>query len=92
MVSILPNPVTRSARNPGPGVRRMAARYVARARSAPEIAACLGRLGGHAADRPDFGPNPGPERGAGLALPPAILYKRGSFPDFAARMRRDEGF
>jgi monofunctional biosynthetic peptidoglycan transglycosylase len=49
MVSILPNPVTRSARNPGPGVRRMAARYVARARSAPEITACLGRMGGHAA-------------------------------------------
>ena len=41
MVSILPNPVTRSARNPGPGVRRMAARYVARARGAPEIAGCI---------------------------------------------------
>lgn len=43
MVAILPNPVTRSARNPGPGVRRMAARYVGRARGSPEIAACLGR-------------------------------------------------
>jgi monofunctional glycosyltransferase len=43
MASILPNPVTRSARNPGPGVRRIAARYVSRARGNPEIAAYLGR-------------------------------------------------
>jgi monofunctional biosynthetic peptidoglycan transglycosylase len=43
MAAILPNPVTRSARNPGPGVRRMAARYVGRARGAPEIVTCLGR-------------------------------------------------
>lgn len=43
MAAILPNPVTRSARNPGPGVRRMAARYVGRARSNPEIVQCLGR-------------------------------------------------
>ena len=43
MVAILPNPVTRSARRPGPGVRRIAARYVGRAQSAPEIAQCLGR-------------------------------------------------
>jgi monofunctional glycosyltransferase len=42
MAAILPNPVTRSARNPGPGVRRMAARYVGRARGAPEIVTCLG--------------------------------------------------
>lgn len=49
MVAILPNPVTRSARNPGPGVRRMAARYVARARSAPEIAGCIFRTSGHSA-------------------------------------------
>lgn len=49
MVSILPNPVTRSARNPGPGVRRMAGRYVARARAAPEIAGCVFRQGGHTA-------------------------------------------
>lgn len=41
MAAILPNPVTRSARNPGPGVRRMAARYVGRARGAPEIAGCI---------------------------------------------------
>jgi monofunctional biosynthetic peptidoglycan transglycosylase len=43
MAAILPNPLTRSARNPGPGVRRMAARYVTRARGNPEIATCLGR-------------------------------------------------
>lgn len=42
LVSILPNPVTRSARNPGPGVRRMAGTYVARARSA-EISDCWER-------------------------------------------------
>ncbi len=41
MVSILPNPVRRSARNPGPGVRRLAARYVARARNSPTITPCL---------------------------------------------------
>jgi monofunctional biosynthetic peptidoglycan transglycosylase len=37
LAAILPNPVTRSARRPGPGLRRLAARYVARARqvSAP---------------------------------------------------------
>jgi monofunctional biosynthetic peptidoglycan transglycosylase len=33
LASILPNPVTRSARNPGPGVRRLAGTYVARAQS-----------------------------------------------------------
>jgi monofunctional glycosyltransferase len=43
MASILPNPVTRSARNPGAGGRRMAARYVTRARGNPEITACLDR-------------------------------------------------
>jgi len=42
MAAILPNPVTRSARNPGPGVRRMAGTYVARAQSA-EISNCWGR-------------------------------------------------
>ena len=31
MAAILPNPVKRSARNPGPGVRRLAAIYMARA-------------------------------------------------------------
>jgi monofunctional biosynthetic peptidoglycan transglycosylase len=34
LASILPNPVTRSARQPGPGVRRLAATYVARAQDA----------------------------------------------------------
>ncbi len=33
MAAILPNPVARSARNPGPGVRRLAATYMARAQS-----------------------------------------------------------
>lgn len=42
LVSILPNPVTRSARNPGPGVRRMAGTYVVRAQSA-EISDCWER-------------------------------------------------
>jgi monofunctional biosynthetic peptidoglycan transglycosylase len=43
MVAILPNPVTRSAGKPRPGLRNIAARYVVRARSAPEITSCLGR-------------------------------------------------
>lgn len=34
MAAILPNPVTRSARAPGPGVRRLAATYMARAQTA----------------------------------------------------------
>ena len=42
LVTILPNPVTRSARNPGPGVRRMAGTYVVRAQSA-EISDCWER-------------------------------------------------
>ncbi len=42
LASILPNPVTRSARNPGPGVRRMAGTYVVRAQSA-EISDCWER-------------------------------------------------
>ena len=42
LAAILPNPVTRSARNPGPGVRRMAGTYVVRARSA-EISDCWER-------------------------------------------------
>ena len=33
LAAILPNPVTRSARNPGPGVRRLAGIYMARAQS-----------------------------------------------------------
>ncbi|ABD05226.1 Monofunctional biosynthetic peptidoglycan transglycosylase [Rhodopseudomonas palustris HaA2] len=39
MASILPNPRVRSAKKPGPGVRRLAATYVARARSA-ELQQC----------------------------------------------------
>lgn len=34
LASILPNPVSRSARHPGPGVRRMASTYMARAQAA----------------------------------------------------------
>ncbi|HET6839942.1 MAG TPA: transglycosylase domain-containing protein [Bradyrhizobium sp.] len=34
LAAILPNPIRRSARNPGPGVRRLAAIYVARAQEA----------------------------------------------------------
>lgn len=34
LAAILPNPVTRSAKNPGPAVRRMASTYVRRAQSA----------------------------------------------------------
>ena len=34
LAAILPNPVTRSARSPGPGVRRLAGTYVVRAQSA----------------------------------------------------------
>ena len=33
LAAILPNPVTRSARNPGPGVRRLAGTYTARAQA-----------------------------------------------------------
>ena len=39
LASILPNPVKRSARNPGPGVRRLAATYMARAKS-PSLQTC----------------------------------------------------
>lgn len=39
LAAILPNPVTRSARTPGPGMRRLAARYVARAQSG-ELGRC----------------------------------------------------
>lgn len=35
LAAILPNPVKRSARNPGPGVRRLAATYMARAAAVP---------------------------------------------------------
>jgi monofunctional biosynthetic peptidoglycan transglycosylase len=39
MAAILPNPVKRSARNPGPGVRRLAGTYTVRAQS-PELQRC----------------------------------------------------
>ena len=42
LAAILPNPVRRSARNPGPGVRRLAGTYVARA-NATALAALLER-------------------------------------------------
>jgi monofunctional biosynthetic peptidoglycan transglycosylase len=39
LAAILPNPIRRSARNPGPGVRRLAGIYVARAQAA-ELQRC----------------------------------------------------
>jgi monofunctional biosynthetic peptidoglycan transglycosylase len=39
LAATLPNPVKRSARNPGPGVRRLAGTYMARAQ-APELQRC----------------------------------------------------
>jgi len=39
LAAILPNPVKRSARNPGPGVRRLAGTYMARA-EAPALQRC----------------------------------------------------
>src|SRR5450432_3129837 len=39
LAAILPNPVIRSARNPGPGVRRLAGTYMARAQAA-ELKRC----------------------------------------------------
>jgi monofunctional glycosyltransferase len=42
MAAILPNPISRSARNPGPGVRRLAGKYAARARLS-EPPSCLSR-------------------------------------------------
>jgi len=39
LAAILPNPVQRSARNPGPGVRRLAGTYIARAQS-PGLQRC----------------------------------------------------
>jgi monofunctional glycosyltransferase len=42
LASILPNPVARSARRPGPAVRRLASLYEVRARGAIPLAGCLG--------------------------------------------------
>jgi monofunctional biosynthetic peptidoglycan transglycosylase len=44
LASILPNPLRRSARRPGPGVRRLAGIYQVRARGAAALAGCLGTL------------------------------------------------
>jgi monofunctional biosynthetic peptidoglycan transglycosylase len=42
MAAILPNPVVRNARNPGPGVRRLAAIYQRRAVGSGPLGACVG--------------------------------------------------
>lgn len=41
LAAVLPNPATRNARQPGPGLRRLAGLYVARAERAPAAASCL---------------------------------------------------
>lgn len=41
LAATLPNPVTRDAKRPGPGLRRLAGLYQRRAASAPEAAACV---------------------------------------------------
>jgi len=41
LTAVLPNPYDRSARKPGPGLRRLAGLYVARAARSPEEAACV---------------------------------------------------
>ena len=41
MAAILPNPMRRSARQPGPAVRRLAGVYVRRAHGAASLASCL---------------------------------------------------
>lgn len=41
LASVLPNPAERNARRPGPGLRRLAGLYVARAAKAPAAASCL---------------------------------------------------
>ncbi len=47
LAAILPNPVRRNARQPGPGVRRLAGIYEARARASGALEACLrGRRSG----------------------------------------------
>jgi monofunctional biosynthetic peptidoglycan transglycosylase len=42
LAAILPNPLRRSARRPGPGVRRLAGIYEARARGGSALAGCIG--------------------------------------------------
>ena len=41
LAATLPNPVTRDARKPGPGLRRLAGLYEGRASRSPEAASCL---------------------------------------------------
>ena len=41
LAALLPNPVDRNARKPGPGLRRLAGLYVARAERSPEEASCV---------------------------------------------------
>ena len=41
LAAMLPNPVTRDAKAPGPGLRRLAGLYTTRAARLPEAAACL---------------------------------------------------
>jgi monofunctional glycosyltransferase len=55
MAAMLPNPVRRDARRPGPGLRRLAGIYVARARASQGASACI-RGGGAARQAPGFGP------------------------------------
>jgi monofunctional biosynthetic peptidoglycan transglycosylase len=43
LAAVLPNPVVRDARRPGPAVRRLAAIYRTRAARSPWVAGCLGR-------------------------------------------------
>ena len=80
LAAILPNPVKRSARNPGPGVRRLAGTYMARANAA--AAALLERkscfLSQFSAAL----------TAAGLALRHPILYKRGLIGIAARALQR----
>ncbi|HKS85355.1 MAG TPA: transglycosylase domain-containing protein [Pseudolabrys sp.] len=41
LAAMLPNPIERNARQPGPGLRRLAGLYVARASKAPAAVSCL---------------------------------------------------
>jgi monofunctional biosynthetic peptidoglycan transglycosylase len=43
LAAVLPNPLRRNARAPGPGLRRLAGLYVSRAASAPRVNACVRR-------------------------------------------------
>ena len=43
LAAVLPNPISRNARQPGAGLRRLAGLYMGRAGRSPEAAACLRR-------------------------------------------------